>query len=236
MLRSSDNWNSTPGNFDALNTETIFESNNKYGIPEMLPCEIIPDSLVPYGTEVRRGYAQTKGKCVHFFLDDYKFESLWSKPIKTSAPIEKIGLALSPDFSMYTDYPRVMQIWNTYRNRWLGRYWQSQNVEVIPTIGWSDEESFDYCFLGIPKNSVVAIGTVGVNSKEKKELFKKGYERMLEQLEPLAVLVYGESEPVDFESYGVPVHKYPSYWKARRRQLQKDKEQLETLQQNVDEV
>ena len=117
MLRSSENWESVPGNFDALNVSEIFPSSNSYGIPDMLPCEEIPAELVPYGTQVRRSYAQTKGKCVHFFLDDYQFESIWNRPQKTLQPIVNVGTAFSPDFSLFIGYPRALQIYNVYRNR-----------------------------------------------------------------------------------------------------------------------
>lgn len=218
--RSSMNWETTPGNIDSLNANYIFESNNKYGIPEMLPELEIPKDLIMYGTEVRRSYAQTRGKTAHFFLDDYKFEPLWNKPIKTLQPILNIGSALSPDFSLYVDYPRALQIFNVYRNRWLGRFWQEQGVSVIPTIAWSDESSFDFCFCGVPKHNPVAIGTVGINNKEAKKLFEKGYNKMLEVLEPSHLIVYGETEPVNFVDYfGDNVYKFESYWAKRRREM-----------------
>lgn len=220
MTRSMRNWESTPGNIDKLNTDIIFPSDNIYGIPEIKREDFIPDDLIMYGTEVRRSYAQTKGKTVHFFLDDYKFEPLWNKPIKTLQPIINIGSALSPDFSLYSDYPLAVQIYNTYRNRWLARFWQENGVQVIPTVSWSDERSFDFCFLGIPKNIPVAIGTVGINNKEAKKSFREGFEKMIEVLTPSDLIVYGETEPVDFHKYfGDNVHKFESYWCKRRKEL-----------------
>ena len=231
MLRSSDNWSCTPGNFDALNVYQLFPSTNEYGIPDMLPCNDIPNELIPYGTQVRRSYAQTKGKCVHFFLDDYQFEPLWNKPNKTLQPIINIGYALSPDFSLFIGYPRTLQIYNVYRNRWLGRFWQYNGVEVIPTISWGEPETYEFCFLGVPKNSIVAISTVGINNKEKKAVFKHGFEEMIRQLEPKLVLVYGETKPVEFEEY-CDVKYYPSFWKVRRRQM-KEKENAGSEEEQI---
>lgn len=233
MLRSSENWESVPGNFDTLNVSELFPSSNKYGIPDMLPCEEIPEELVPYGTQVRRSYAQAKEKFIHFFLDDYQFESLWNKPNKTLQPIVNIGYAFSPDFSVFVGYPRALQIYNVYRNRWLGRFWQSHDVEVIPTISWGDRDTYDFCFLGVPKNSVVAISTVGINSREKKEVFKQGFEEMIRQLEPKLVLVYGETKPLEFEEY-CNVKYYPSFWKVRRRQM-KEKANENSGQEQIQE-
>lgn len=231
MLRSSENWESVPGNYDTLNVSEIFPSTNKYGIPDMLPCDEIPEELIPYGTQVRRSYAQAKGKCVHFFLDDYQFETLWKFPKKTLQPIVNIGYAFSPDFSVFVGYPRALQIYNVYRNRWLGRFWQSHDVEVIPTIAWGEPDTYDFCFLGVPKHSIVAISTVGINSKEKKEVFKHGFEEMIRQLEPKLVLVYGETKPVEFEEY-CDVKYYPSFWRVRRRQM-KEKENAGSEQEQI---
>ena len=189
----------------------------------MLTWHDVPTGLVPYGTQVRRGYAQVQDKCVHFFLDDYQFESLWSKPLKTLPPIQNIGFALSPDFSVFTDYPRIVQMWNVHRNRWLGRFWQSYGVEVIPTVAWGDEDTFDFCFLGVPKNNLVAVSTVGINSKVKKEAFNKGFLKMVEVLEPCGVIVYGETEPLKFEDYVDNVYRFPSFWQERRR-IMKEKQ------------
>lgn len=225
MTRSISNWETVPGNIDSLNTSIIFPSSNLYDIPDILPEKTIPKDLIMYGTEVRRSYAQTKDKTVHFFLDDYKFEPLWNKPIKTLQPIINIGSALSPDFSLFNDYPITLQIYNTYRNRWLARYWQEYGVKVIPTVSWSDERSFDFCFCGIPKNNPVAIGTVGINNKEAKKTFKKGFEKMLEVLEPSDLIIYGETKPVDFKEYFSEehLHFYDSYWAKRRKQIRGDK-------------
>lgn len=217
--RSILNWESTPGNIDSLNTEYMFDSNNIYGIPDLLPETTIPKDLIMYGTEVRRSYAQTRGKTVHFFLDDYKFEPLWNKPKKTLQPIINIGSALTPDYSLYIDYPLALQIFNVYRNRWLGRFWQEHDIKVIPTVAWSDERSFDFCFEGIPKHNPVAIGTVGINNKESRLSFTKGFEEMLRRIEPSDLIVYGETEPLDFKKYVDNVHKFESYWSKRRREL-----------------
>ena len=220
--RSSVNWESMPGNYDVLHADMSYESDNKYNIPDILPQDFVPQDLVMYGTEVRRGYASTKGKCVHFFLDDYKFEPLWNKPIKTLGTIERIGQALSPDFSIYVNDPLVMQMWNTYRSRWLGRFWQENGIQVIPTVVWGDERSYDFCFEGIAKNSTVAIGTVGVRSTEAKALFIQGFYEMIKRLEPKTLIVYGEHMPIKFEDYVENVYYYDSYWKKRRKELVND--------------
>lgn len=92
------------------------------------------------------------------------------------------------------DYPQAVQIWNHYRKHWCGAYWQCVGLQVIPTISWSDERSFDWCFDGEPHNSVVSVSTIGImRTKETQKAFTEGYDKMLEVLEPTQILAYGIS-------------------------------------------
>ena len=164
----------------------FFKSTNKYGIPDIKKNEFEVKELIPYRVDSNRNGT------AHFFLDDYRFERCWRKPDSQIEELKKYNGVLSPDFSMYTNYPQAMQIWQVYRNRWCACYWQSLGIKVIPTISWSDEQSFKYCFLGVQKGSTVAIGTVGVlNNEYAKTLFMQGFKEMLKQLEPKEILIYG---------------------------------------------
>ena len=164
----------------------FFKSTNKYGIPDIKKDEFEVKELIPYRVDSNRNGT------AHFFLDDYRFERCWRKPDSQIEELKKYDGVLSPDFSMYTNYPQAMQIWQVYRNRWCACYWQSLGIKVIPTISWSDEQSFKYCFLGVQKGSTVAIGTVGVlNDEYAKTLFMQGFKEMLKQLEPKEILIYG---------------------------------------------
>ena len=58
-----------------------------------------------------------------------------------------------------------------------------------------------FAFLGVPKHSIVSIGTYGcIKSKENKIYFAEGLEAMLEELEPEVVLVYGGMPDSIFEN------------------------------------
>lgn len=103
------------------------------------------------------------------------------------------------DNSLYVDSPLTVQIANTYRSRAIGHYYQSRGYYVIPNVRWGDERSYTTCelpekfaFLGLPKNSIVSIGTYGCcKSAEKQRQLRNGLIAMLNELEPEIVLVYG---------------------------------------------
>ncbi len=104
--------------------------------------------------------------------------------------LAKFEAVLTPDFSLYTDMPLIIQMYSIFKNRWCGAYWQNKGLRtVIPTITWGDEKSYDFCFLGIEEGSIVAISTL--NTCKEKELFMKGYNRMLEVIKPQLIYCYG---------------------------------------------
>lgn len=132
-------------------------------------------------------------KIVHFYLDDYKFEDIYSKPDKKLVLLKKFKAVLTPDFSMYLEMPVPLQLYAAFKSRWVGAYLQSQGVKVIPTVRWADLTSFNYCFDGIEKGSIVAVSTVG--TKKEKAHFMLGYNEMYSRIKPSTVICYGKPYP-----------------------------------------
>lgn len=223
--RSSDNWAELPGSFDTLNTRLIFPSDNIFGIPELKTNAAItlPQWLIPYRTRVRNPTKARQG-AVHFFLDDFRFEVVWSRPYKTLSGLSHFGAILTPDFSLPRDWPRAIQLYNTYRNRWLGAFWHSYGLKVIPTISWSTPHlSYDFCFVGIPPGGMVALAPYSPATTDRKArlLFRLGFEEMLRQLTPSKILCYGKlDEECARLAYSGPelmeIINFPSRWQSWR--------------------
>ena len=127
---------------------------------------------------------------VHFFLDDYKFESIYNNPEKKIEVLRKFKAVLTPDFSMFVEMPIALQLFATFKNRWTGAYLQQQGIKVIPTVRWGDLTSFNFCFDGIEKGSIVAVSTVGI--KKQKSHFMLGYNEMLSRIKPSKIICYGK--------------------------------------------
>ena len=136
------------------------------------------------------GYHKDKG--VMFYLNDYQFSAVWNQPQKYVPLLRCFGAVMAPDFSYYTDMPKALQFYNHYRRMWCAAYWQANGIKVVPCICWSNESSFEWCFDGQPTESIVSVSTVGTQRyAESMELFRNGYEKMIEILRPSKVLVYG---------------------------------------------
>ena len=177
-------------------------TNNVDFVPEFVEGEFeIPfirakdyepaDEYVPFNMagSVRSG-REKKG--IHFFIHDYQFECLWANREKYRKMLTEYKVVLTPDFSPYMDWPVMVQRWNHYRKHLLGAWMQSIGCLVYPTITWSDERSLQWCFDGEPAHSTVCVSSVGMMKKKSDYgLFMRGYDRMLEVLEPDTILFYG---------------------------------------------
>lgn len=63
----------------------------------------------------------------------------------------------------------------------------------IPSVCWSDHESFDWCFDGEPVGGCVAVSSVGTQkSPSARSLFMDGYNEMLRRLRPERIIFFGD--------------------------------------------
>lgn len=181
-------------NMDLIDYDNL--TNDFWQMPIIKNDNFIPDDLIGFN------YAKTstnKNCGIHFYVDDYQFERVWNYPEKYVDVLWEYDCILSPDFSLYMDMPMPIKIWNIYRSRQIGAYYQSRGIKVIPTISWAEEETFEFCFQGIPEGSVVSVSTIGV--KEKKdalEIWTEGMKEMIKRIKPSTIIVYGGELDFDY--------------------------------------
>lgn len=200
-------------NLDLIDIEN--SSNNFWQMPIIKNDNFIPSKLIGFN------YAKTtkeKNVGIHFYLDDYQFERLWNKPEEYVDILKQYECILSPDFSLYMDMPMPMKIWNIYRSRLIGQYYQNQGIKVIPTLSWAEEETFEFCFEGIPKGSIVSISTIGVKkNKEALKIWKAGVDELIRRIEPSTILIYGGKLDYDYGNIEVIYYENQVIEKIKRR-------------------
>lgn len=145
---------------------------------------------------------------VCWYLDDHKFDGLrgiWHDYKFALKVLKHFAGAITPDFSTYQDFPKPIKLYNTYRMRAFG-YWLGINgIPVINNVRWGTPETFNYCFDGVEKNSIIAIGTCGGSPRRLRDRnrFDRGVDELVKQLRPHTIVVYGSANYQCFEKLKV---------------------------------
>ena len=95
-----------------------FELAGEYGVPVLRPVSL-PGRLewIRFNHALREAHRDRYG--VHFFIDDYLFQRAWHDPPRYALFLRQFPAVLTPDFSMFTDYPPAVQIYNHWRKHQL---------------------------------------------------------------------------------------------------------------------
>lgn len=165
-----------------------FKGDGVFEIPKIEKDEIDLENIALIGYD--KLSENETDKIVHFFLDDYKFEVMWNDPEPRIEKLKRYKAVLAPNYSVYTEMPLSLKVYNTFRSRWCGAYLQSKGITVIPTVAWGEPNTFWFCFDGIAKGSIVAVSTLGV--RKEKSLFMQGYNEMIRKIKPEAIICYGQ--------------------------------------------
>ena len=131
-----------------------------------------------------------KDTLVLMFNYDKKLISLWNNPLKKIGLFQNYAAVASPDFSIYPNMNSNEIRHNIYMARWLGVTWQNYGNIVLPTVGWALPGTYDLCFSGIEKGSIVIISKSGCQNNEK--VFLMGFNELKRRINPPLIIVFGE--------------------------------------------
>lgn len=171
------------------------------------PAEIvIPSGITPFS---KREKAIGTDEAVGFFEKDPVFSKVLINPSSYVEDFRRFRFLLPVDCSLYRDAPLAVQVANLYRSRALGSYYQRNGCNVYPLVRWGNELTYTtryfperIAFLGIPKHSVVCLGTYDcISNREDKHEYKAGLDAMMDALNPKVVLVYGAMPDSVFGDY-----------------------------------
>ena len=182
----------------------IFEGDAD--IPSLMEFKniIIPKELAPYTARKR---INNKNIFLHCFIHDFQFSSLITDTKKHVSEISSYDGMICPDPTITIGGSKTINQAQVYFSRAVGFYLQKHGVFAIPCVRWGDPSTYDYCFLGVPKNYIVAISTHGCimpckeNNNELRNAFISGLPIMLEILKPKYVIVYGRMPDEIFGKY-----------------------------------
>jgi hypothetical protein len=191
-------------------------------LPNGLPKKLISfvNAKTLYNKECQKGNHNFHVDAfIHFYIDDQKFDgkrsSIWLYPEKALAIIKHFAGIISPDFSTYADFPDPLKRYNTYRMRTFAYWCYTQKIPVINNVRWGTEETWEYCFDGIEKNSIIFIGAVasGLHMLCNRPRFEKGLDELVKRVNPHTIIVYGSANYDCFDrlkSSGIQIIEFPS--------------------------
>jgi len=134
--------------------------------------------------------------------NDMELDKLWADtPAVTKRFLNKRFYAImTPEFSVSVNFPKAERIWQTFRNRWLGRYWQEAGIKVIPTVSHVGEDwDLNYIYAGIPEGCPCVSTQVQANQEGDRkddfafimQIYRRSYQEILDRIKPKQLIVYG---------------------------------------------
>lgn len=127
----------------------------------------------------------------HFFIDDAYFEKVWKFPLKYKGLFSDCRYMIMPDFSIYYDIPLPLQLYNSYRSKWLASFY-SQFCSVLPNVSLGgDPALFPLFSKGFPVGSDLAFSFIGsLGSRYEADIAFKQYYYIQEHLRPARFFVW----------------------------------------------
>ena len=162
------------------------------GFPILPAVQAHPTDTVDFRAGLSRSLKGHRKLNCNFYVDDEKFNSLYVNPDKYLEHLKCFESLCGLDFSIDTQMPLVMQMWNKYRSMALDWYLTLQGITVIPSVNIIPYKGREWLLDGLPKYSTVCCSTNGrVRSKAAREEFCSGFYEMCKRLEPTRVVVVG---------------------------------------------
>ena len=193
---------------------------NKYGFCRVKGVRLKnPDDirLIGFNYATNKKTKDKDKQWVHFFLPDYRFQQVWNHPENYVECFRQYKGICSPDFSCYIGMPKAMQIFNVYRMSFLSAYFEQNGIKVLPSVTWGEENTYSWVFDWVPKGSAIVVSTVGcIQNKKATVEFLKGYEKMLEVVDPYQVIVYGKV-PQELAVMTPNYYRHPDLMEVRKQ-------------------
>lgn len=166
-----------------------------WDMPVMERVDAIPSRLWPFSEVMRRG-SVARGGFVHFFEDDYQFERVWNAPRRYLRRLRRFDGVIMPDFSICPDFPIPMRMWNSYRSRVLGSWFQRQGIPCIPNAHFAP--GCEWMLEGLPRGGTIAVcGRGNIRDVENRRRFIRDLRVIVDDLLPGSIVYYGA------DAYGV---------------------------------
>ena len=214
-------------------------------IPVIKAVNFMPSRMIPFNEAIASLNKEITMKgTVHMFISDRHLERTWTFAETYAEKLKNFEAVLSPDFSLYADWDNPFNLYNLYRNRFVGAYFQQHGLTVIPTVTWSSKKTYDFAFLGLEPEGTYAVSANGCFSNDKYYrnialgIYQDGMKEFVKRLNPRRILVHGSIEAPEADYGDAQVLFYKSkmsaeknwrYSKFKKPQEQKEKPKWDVI-------
>ena len=168
----------------------------RWMISEIPPKKIMPfDKALNYQGDLSDVYVCT-------YARDCSFERVRRSPNKYLNFFRRCGGLIGFDFSVHSDMPIVKQKSQMNDNLCLTYFYGKNGNKVIPNVRYGKDELSDDFLSAIPKHTLIAIGTHGfIKEIPQKAEWYCFLEKIIKELEPSGIIVYGKLSGKIFEEF-----------------------------------
>ena len=179
-----------------------FTSIEEYPIlrADMIP-DAVPKKILPFSKAItcRNDLSDT---FICTFSPDKTFERVRRNPQRYLHFFKRTAGIIGFDFSIHSDMPIIKQKTQINDNLSLTFYYGNNGVPVIPNLRCGVVELLPEYLETIPKGAMVAIGTHGFIKETQEQCEWYCFlERILAELEPTTVVVYGTLNGKMFDDF-----------------------------------
>ena len=178
---------------DVMKEFLIYGSElTEHGFPMLPKTFVVPDHTIDFSDSFNRNLKGHKNINVNFYIHDKAFQRIWNNPDKYLDHLKCFHSICGIDFTIDTQMPLVMQMWNKYRNMALDYYLIQNGIDVIPNINILPYKGCEWILEGFSVGGTVSCSTNGrVRSKKSREEFCQGFYEMCDIIKPNTVVMIG---------------------------------------------
>ena len=147
--------------FQSMLTDCIYESNNEFEIPNLLPDRQAGKLELPFAPWGADSRLRKDVSTYHFYVEDYRFEAIWKDPIKVLS--SGVKAVVEPNLSLFDTTPVAYGLTQIYKKRWISRYFQECRIRIYVDLNVA-QKFYGYNRLGIP-DGWDAFATRGYNDR-----------------------------------------------------------------------
>lgn len=154
-----------------------------------------------------------KKAIVGFWTADHKQDKVWVDTGGVVKRFKEMGIvaAVSPDFSVFHNWPLPLTLYNMYRNLFIGRFFQEAGIPIVVNLCYPGDPAIGLSLLSmVPKNAIWARQLQSKYTKEERRTEAFYLEEIVKR-RPKALWLYAADKTISLFSGILNEAKMPVY-------------------------